>query len=71
LLSLLRLLRSGIGTKRAGAYVTDVGSWWKLTYERSGDIRVLTHQRSDDGSKSRSAAGLVLACYPLQRLPHR
>jgi hypothetical protein len=31
------------GTKRARAYATDVRSWWKLTYERSGGIRVLTH----------------------------
>jgi hypothetical protein len=30
------------GTKRARAYATDVRSWWKLTYERSGGIRVLT-----------------------------
>jgi hypothetical protein len=34
---------SPIGTKRARAYATDVRSWWKLTYERSGGIRVLTH----------------------------
>jgi putative ABC transport system substrate-binding protein len=31
-----------IGTKRDRAYATDVRSWWKLTYERSGGIRVLT-----------------------------
>ena len=31
------------GTKRARAYATVVRSWWKLTYERSGGIRVLTH----------------------------
>jgi hypothetical protein len=36
------LLTSGCGTKRARAYATDVRSWWKLTYERSGGIRVLT-----------------------------
>jgi hypothetical protein len=34
---------SGFGTKRARADATDVRSWWKLTYERSGGIRVLTH----------------------------
>jgi hypothetical protein len=28
------LHESGIGTKRARAYATDVRSWWKLTYER-------------------------------------
>jgi hypothetical protein len=28
--------------KRARAYATDVRSWWKLTYERSGGIRFLT-----------------------------
>jgi hypothetical protein len=33
------------GTKRARAYATDVRSWWKLTYERSGGIRVLTPSR--------------------------
>jgi hypothetical protein len=27
------------------AYATDVRSWWKLTYERSEGIRVLTHLR--------------------------
>jgi hypothetical protein len=31
--------------KRARAYATDVRSWWKLTYERSGGIRVLTPSR--------------------------
>jgi hypothetical protein len=31
---------SAVGTKRARAYATDVRSWWKLTYERSGGIRV-------------------------------
>jgi hypothetical protein len=39
------LLMAGIGTKRDRAYATDVRSWWKLTYKRSGGIRVLTHQR--------------------------
>jgi hypothetical protein len=43
--SLLRLLTTGYGAKRARAYATDVRSWWKLTYERSGGIRVLTHLR--------------------------
>ena len=33
---------SGFGTKRARAYAKDVRSWWELTYERSGGIRVLT-----------------------------
>jgi hypothetical protein len=38
-------LMSASGTKRARAYSTDVRSWWKLTYERSVGIRVLTHSR--------------------------
>jgi hypothetical protein len=38
---LLHLLTTGYGTKRARAYATDVRNWWKLTYERSGGIRVL------------------------------
>jgi hypothetical protein len=33
---------SALGTKRAGAQATDVRGWWKLTYQRSGGIRVLT-----------------------------
>jgi hypothetical protein len=40
-LHLLHLLTAANGTKRARAYATDVRSWWKLTYERSGGIRVL------------------------------
>jgi hypothetical protein len=42
---MLHLLTAGYGTKRARAYATDVRSWWKLTYERLGGIRVLTHSR--------------------------
>jgi hypothetical protein len=38
---------AGNGTKRARAYATDVRSWWKLTYERSGGIRVLTRCGSE------------------------
>jgi hypothetical protein len=38
----LRLLTAAYGTKRARAYATHVRSWWKLTYESSGGIRVLT-----------------------------
>jgi hypothetical protein len=39
----LHLLTAGLGTKRARADAMDVRSWWKLTYGRSGGIRVLTH----------------------------
>jgi hypothetical protein len=49
--------------KRARAYATNVRSWWKPTYERSGGIRVLTlnrHKREDFAAMHRRAYGPMM-----------
>ena len=54
---------SAPGTKRARAYATNVRSWWKLTYERSGGIRVLTlsrNKREDFAAMHRRAYGPMM-----------
>jgi len=53
---LLQYTLSACGTKRATAYATDVRSWWKLTYERWGGIRVLTPEGTSAGPQYRTAA---------------
>jgi hypothetical protein len=63
LLSLLHLLRSAGGTKLARAYATDVRSWWKLTYEHSGGIRVFDPTQTSRRQKELSAQGVGTAAH--------
>jgi hypothetical protein len=49
----------------AAAWPPDVRSWWKLTYGRSGGIRVLTHscQRPAPNPAVQRAPDFVLAIH--------
>ena len=53
-----------IGTKRARAYATDVRSWWKLTYERSGGIRVLPSRPGEFHPEPLTDPDLNLSIHP-------
>jgi tripartite-type tricarboxylate transporter receptor subunit TctC len=70
---LLHLLTTAFGTKRARPYATDVRSWWKLTYERSGGIRVLTHfrHRRDRNPAVQRSLAVTEVCYPAVKRPKR